>query len=77
MSARSERSGALLLGDLRELNLAAADCNLAWTVLGQGANVHRDQELLEVVYKSQFETGRVIHWIESRTKQTAPQVLSV
>ncbi len=75
-AARSEKSAVLLLRDLRNLYVLAAECNVNWTVLGQGAKAARDQALIDVVYACQQEVGRTVHWIESRVKETAPQVLA-
>lgn len=74
--ARSDKSAVLLLRDLRHLYVVASECNIAWTILGQGAKAARDGALIEVVYPCQQDIGRTVHWIESRIKETAPQVLN-
>jgi hypothetical protein len=76
MLGRNEKGGALLLKDLRDLYVQAAECNVSWTIASQGAKAARDEELVEAVYACQDETGRILKWIETRLKQTAPQVLA-
>jgi hypothetical protein len=75
-AARSERSAVLLLRDLRNLYVTASECNVAWTILNQGAKAARDGALIDVAYACQQDIGRTIHWLDSRIKQTAPQVLA-
>jgi len=76
LAARSEKSAVLLLRDLRNLYVAASECNVAWTILGQGAQAARDDALIHVVYACQQDVGRTVHWLESRIKETAPLVLA-
>jgi hypothetical protein len=72
------RSGPLaLLRDLQDLYLMAAECDLAWTVVGQAAQGARDRELLEVVQACEQETAMQMKWARSRIKEAAPQALVV
>ena len=72
------RSGGLgLLRDLHDLYLMAAQCDIAWTLVGQAAQGLRDEELVDVVTSCEGDTNRQISWLRSRMKQAAPQVLVV
>jgi hypothetical protein len=68
-------SGLLLLRDLRTLYAAAADASIEWTILGQGAQAARDEELLATVSQCHAEELRVLRWVTTKVKETAPQVL--
>ena len=72
------RQGPLgLLRDLHDLYLMACDCDISWTMVGQGAQAARDSELLEFVRTSQPDTTMQVAWLRSRMKQAAPQALVV
>ncbi len=72
------RAGPLaLLRDLQDLYLMAAECDIAWTVIGQAAQGARDTELLEVVNACEPETAMQMKWARSRIKEAAPQALVV
>ena len=72
------RTGPLaLLRDLHDLYLMACECDISWTVVGQGAQGARDSELLQVVNDCHPPTEVQMAWIRSRMKQGAPQVLVV
>jgi hypothetical protein len=71
-----EAAGMLLLRDLKQLHLAASEASICWTILGQGAQAQRDQELLATVTRCHDETLRILRWTTTRIKQTAPQALS-
>jgi hypothetical protein len=72
------RSGPLaLLRNLQDLYLMAAECDLAWTVIGQAAQGARDDDLLEVVHACEAETAMQMKWARSRIKEGAPQALVV
>ena len=66
----------LLLRDLKQLYLAASEASICWTILGQGAQAARDQELLATVTRCHDETLRILRWTTTRIKQTAPQALT-
>jgi hypothetical protein len=75
---RGTRAGALgLLRDLHDLYLMARECEMAWTLVGQGAQGARDNELLEMVGRSAGETSVQLKWLSTRMKQAAPQALVV
>ena len=75
---KGTRAGPLgLLRDLQDLYLMAAECDLAWTMIGQAAQGARDHDLLEVVNGCEGETAIQLQWIKTRMKQAAPQVLVV
>ena len=72
------RSGGLgLLRDLQYLYLMAAECDIAWTLVGQAAQGLRDDDLLAVVEANEQETAVQLKWLRTRLKQTAPQALVV
>jgi hypothetical protein len=72
------RSGGLgLLRDLHDLYVMAALCEMAWTVIGQAAQGLRDDELLEVVTRSERQTVTQLAWVRTRIEQAAPQALVV
>ncbi len=72
------RSGPLgLLGDLHDLYLMASECDLSWTIVGQGAKGARDDDLIEVVNACEHETSIQQSWLLTRMKQAAPQALVV
>jgi hypothetical protein len=75
---RGSRTGGLgLLRDLQDLYLMVAECDICWTVVGQAAYGVRDQDLLEVVGRSERETAIQLAWLRTRMKQAAPQALVV
>jgi hypothetical protein len=72
------RSGPIgLLRDLHDLYLMAAQCDMAWTLIGQAAQGVRDQELLAVVRRCERDTATQMKWLRTRMKQAAPQALVV
>jgi hypothetical protein len=72
------RSGPLgLLRDLQDLYLMAAECDIAWTVVGQAARGLRDDELAALVSAAEQDTAIQLKWLRTRMKQAAPQALVV
>jgi hypothetical protein len=55
----------------------ARECEMASTLVGQGAQGARDNELLEMVGRSAGETSVQLKWLSTRMKQAAPQALVV
>jgi hypothetical protein len=75
---RGTRSGGLgLLRDLHDLYLMAAECDMAWTLVGQAAQGVRDHDLFELVQEFEQETAIQLKWLRTRMKQAAPQALVV
>ena len=75
---RGSREGGLgLLRDLQDLYLMAAECDIAWTLVGQAAKGLRDGDLLSVVEGCEGETAVQLKWLRTRMKQAAPQALIV
>jgi hypothetical protein len=75
---RGARTGGIgLLRDLQDLYLMAAECDICWTVVGQGAYGARDHDLLDVVTRCEGETAIQLKWLRTRMKQAAPQALVV
>ena len=73
---RSEVTGLMLLGDLRDLYLDAQRAELAWVVLVQVAQAVRDRDLLEVATAGREHAETTGKWVRTRTKETGPQVLA-
>jgi hypothetical protein len=73
---RRPTSGLLLLRDLRNIHLLAAETSLNWTLLGQAAQAAKDPELLECVSLCHPETLRTMRWSLTKLKSAAPQVLT-
>ena len=72
------RTGGIgLLRDLQDLYLMAAECDICWTVVGQGARGARDRDLQDVVQRSEGETAVQLQWLRTRMKAAAPQALVV
>jgi hypothetical protein len=72
------RSGAVgLLRDLQDLHLLATLVQSTWTVIAQGAQGLRDEELLAVAHGCMSETSRQLAWFVTRMKAAAPQALIV
>ena len=66
-----------LLRDLHDLYLMAAQCDMAWTLIGQAAQGARDEELYAVVQRCEGATATQMKWLRTRMKQAAPQALVV
>jgi hypothetical protein len=73
---RSEATGMLLLRDLRDLAAKAHGVQMDWTVLKQSAMVAQDQPLLEAATRGIEETKRVVVWLTTRIKESAPQIVA-
>jgi hypothetical protein len=73
---RRPASGLLLLRDLRNIHLLAAEASLNWTLLGQAAQAAKDQPLLDCVSLCHPETLRTMRWSLTKLKAAAPQILT-
>jgi hypothetical protein len=73
---RRPASGLLLLRDLRDVHLLAAEASLNWTLLGQAAQAAKDGELVDCVGLCHPETLRTMRWSLTKLKSAAPQVLT-
>jgi hypothetical protein len=69
-------AGELLLHDLRHLHRLAAEVEVGWWIVRQGALVHRDQGLHELFERCHEEAWNQLRWLKTKIKETAPQVLS-
>ncbi|MER7057018.1 MULTISPECIES: hypothetical protein [unclassified Streptomyces] len=69
-------TGLLLLRDLRELHVAAAENSLHWEMLAQAAQASGDGELLEVVSSCHPQTLRQMRWTNTMIKNLSPQLLN-
>jgi hypothetical protein len=72
---RAEQTGLLLLRDLRNLYVAAHEVDVLWVIVGQAAQAARDSELLDTVTDSHEGTMKQWHWLKTRIKESAPQIL--
>ncbi|MFF9019290.1 hypothetical protein [Streptomyces eurythermus] len=68
--------GLLLLRDLRELHLGAAENSLHWEMLAQAAQATKDDELLALASACHPATLRQLRWTNTMIKVLAPQVLT-
>ncbi|GAB3083707.1 hypothetical protein [Pedococcus soli] len=72
------RSGAVgLLRDLQDLHMLATLVDSTWTVIGQGAQGLRDEELLSIEQTARKDVARQLAWLVTRMKSAAPQALIV
>jgi hypothetical protein len=73
--AGTDKTGPLLLRDLRALYLQAQETEIDWTIVSQGAKAAREPTLIELCTEGLTETERIVRWLKTRIKETAPQVL--
>jgi hypothetical protein len=66
-----------LLRDLQDLHVLATLVQTTWTVIVQGAQGLRDEELLRIAQSCNAETSRQLSWLNTRMKVAAPQALIV
>ena len=77
-SSRGTRSGGLgLLRDLHDLYLMAAECDIAWTLVGQAAQGPATTTCSRSCTSCEEETATQLAWLRTRMKQAAPQALVV
>ncbi|MER5479782.1 hypothetical protein ABT026_22860 [Streptomyces sp. NPDC002734] len=74
--AHRTEPGLLLLRDLRELHLAAAENSLHWEMLAQAAQAARAGELLALASACHPRTLRQMRWTNATIKNLAPQLLT-
>ncbi|MEU1573272.1 hypothetical protein ABZ519_19275 [Streptomyces collinus] len=74
--AHRPEPGLLLLRDLRELHLGAAENSLHWEMLAQAAQATKDDGLLDLASACHPETLRQMRWTNTMIKVLAPQVLT-
>jgi hypothetical protein len=72
---RRPESGLLLLRDQRMMFTLAYATSFHWIVLGQVAQVMRDEDLLTMVDHNHKETLTQVKWVKSEVKVAAPQIL--
>lgn len=76
MTGRRKEPGLMLLEDLADLYLRAADNSLAWEMLAQVARAKRQKELLAVTEDCHERNLRQLRWLNSTIKTHAPQILA-
>ena len=69
------RGGLALLRDLHDLWLMTTEAQIAWTLLGQAAQALRDKDFVQTCACNKEQTHRQTSWLETRSKQAAPQTL--
>ena len=72
---RSQKTGLLLLRDLRQLYLMAAEAEINWWMVRQAAMAARDSELAELFETCHEETWNQLKWIKTKVKEASAQVL--
>jgi hypothetical protein len=68
--------GLLLLRDLRDLHLDAAENSLHWEMLAQVAQASKDTRLLELASSCHPQTLRQMRWTNTMIKNISPQLLT-
>ncbi|MFE1239796.1 hypothetical protein [Streptomyces tendae] len=68
--------GLLLLRDLRELHVAAAENSLHWEMLAQAAQASKDSGLLALASSCHPQTLRQMRWTNTMIKNLSPQILT-
>ncbi|MGW7566944.1 hypothetical protein ACWGJV_11750 [Streptomyces tendae] len=68
--------GLLLLRDLRELHVAAAETSLHWEMLAQAAQASKDSGLLTLASACHPQTLRQMRWTNTMIKNLSPQILT-
>ncbi|WP_150241813.1 hypothetical protein [Nocardiopsis quinghaiensis] len=76
LSGDSSDPELLLLADLRRLHRMAAGVSLDWDLLGQGAQVVADTELLALTKRCHPRSLRQMTWADAMLKTVSPQILS-
>ena len=72
------REGAVgLLRDLQDLHVLGTLVQTTWTVVYQGAQGVRDDELMSAARTANSSTSRQLSWLNTRMKAAAPQALLV
>ncbi|MFH8441768.1 hypothetical protein ACH4D3_11135 [Streptomyces sp. NPDC018026] len=74
--AHRPEPGLLLLRDLRELHVRAAENSLHWEMLAQAAQASKDNGLLAVASSCHPQTLRQMRWTNTMVKNLAPQLLT-
>jgi hypothetical protein len=73
---RHPQGALLLLRDIREVHLRAAEASINWVILGQGAQAVRDEDLLATVTRRHPFALKTLNWTTTRLKEAAPQILA-
>jgi len=68
--------GLLLLRDLRDLHLGAAENSLYWEMLAQAAQAGRDDRLLTLASSCHPQCLRQMRWSNTMIKNLCPQILT-
>ncbi|MGW4895698.1 hypothetical protein ACWEQL_26075 [Kitasatospora sp. NPDC004240] len=66
----------ILLHDLCDLHLAAAENSLNWEMLAQAARATRDSRLLDLAHACTPRTLRQMQWTNTMIRTLSPQTLS-
>lgn len=71
----TRKGGMALLRDMHDLYLIATDVQVCCTILKQGAQGLRDNELTNLCEEVERQTKRQLSWLRTRMKAAAPQAL--
>lgn len=74
---RRPSAGLMLLEDLAELYLQAAENSLAWEMLAQVAQAKHERDLLGLSEQCHPQTLRQMRWANTMIKTQTPQILAV
>ncbi|KAF2782020.1 hypothetical protein [Streptomyces sp. OM5714] len=74
--AHRPEPGLLLLRDLRELHVAAAENSLHWEMLAQAAQASKDSGLPTLASSCRPRTLRQMRWTNTMIKNLSPQILT-
>jgi hypothetical protein len=72
---RRPEPSLLLLADLRRLHRLAAGVSIDWELLAQGAQVAKDDRLLDLTQRCHPEALRQMRWANAMLKELSPQAL--
>jgi hypothetical protein len=75
LAGRRPEAGLLLLRDERRLFTLGYAASFHWIVLGQVAQVLRDDELLTVVDRNHKDVLTQVKWVKSEVKVSVPQIV--
>lgn len=76
LAGRSPAPGVLVLEDLRELHLQAADNSLRWEMLAQLAQAARYADLVTLCGRCHPQNLRQLRWTNTMIKIQSPQILT-
>lgn len=73
---RRPETSLVLLVDLRRLHRLAAGVSVDWELLAQGAQVAKDDDLLDLTTRCHPQALRQMRWANAMLKELSPQALA-